>query len=92
MITIYISKRLRLPYYGHYINEVLLYIKVHLRSGYMLLVRKDVALPPFFQKNIVVVYMVEYSWFLLVYLLMQFYYPAFRAGISSKFSFKSWSV
>ncbi len=39
---------------SHYINEASLYVKVHLRRGYMLLVRKEVALPPFFQKNIVV--------------------------------------
>ncbi len=37
---------LRLPYYGHYINEASLYVKVHLRSGYMLSVIKGVALPP----------------------------------------------
>ena len=29
------SKRLRLPYYGHYINEASLYVKVHLRRGYI---------------------------------------------------------
>ena len=58
-MTIYISKRLRLPYYGHYINEASLYVKVHLHNV-IISVIKEVALPPFFQKNIVVGIVVVY--------------------------------
>ncbi len=53
---------LRLPYYGHYINEASIYVKVLVRRGYMLLVRKEVALPPFFQKYSII-WLPYYGWF-----------------------------
>ena len=46
-----------LPYYGHYINSAKPYLSRHVKVIYWFK-EMDVALPPFFQKNIVVVYMV----------------------------------
>ena len=48
-----------LPYYGHYINSVKPYLSRHVKVIYWFK-EMDVALPPFFQKNIVVMYMVVY--------------------------------